>query len=134
MNSSLTPERRLARTLKAVGERYEAACLAVRRLQDVPATQLPGPLTELHHRLAALADHDAELSAARRDWESGGRPWNPELRRLVAEQTSRLEELLTAVQGCLARLEAARDQLRPELDVAVRRQAMQRAYGAERQR
>jgi GTP1/Obg family GTP-binding protein len=134
VNSNLTPDRRLARTLRAVGERYEAACVAARQLQDAPATQATGPLTELHHRLAAIAEQEAELSDVRRDWERGGRPWNQELRRLVTEQTARLEELLAAVHGCLARLEAARDQLRPELDVAVRRQAMQRAYGAEKKR
>lgn len=132
MNSSLTPERRLARTLQSVGERYAAACTAARRLQDALEADDSTSLTELQRHLTDIAAHEHALADARRDWERGGRPGTPELRQLLAEQTARLEELLAAVQGCLNRLEQARDRLRPELDVALRRQAMQRAYGAER--
>lgn len=131
MNSNPSLDRQLVRTLQSNGEKYDAACRIARQLRaqtsDGAVPNLES-LDDLQGILRQFPERDRELAELRLRWEQSGRPTGPELQRAVAEQTARLEELLSLVDGCVERLQSARDRLRPELDASFRRQSMHAAY------
>lgn len=135
MNSTLTLEQRLASTLQSIGKDYDAASAVLSRIQAPeggPAAADPRMLHELELVLANIAGRQRDMSAARQQWQSQQGRASPALRRVLDEQTQRLEQLLILVQRCEKGLVEAREQLRPELDSFSRREQMQRAYGGSR--
>lgn len=130
MSFSSTPDRQLVRILESVGRDYDAACSIARQLQGQEASSSPALETAnlLHDILNRVPASAQVLAEVRRQWERSGRPGGHEVQQIVSRQSAQLEYLLSVVGDSLQRLQAARDRLRPEVDLSLRNESAHRAY------
>ncbi|WP_145371361.1 hypothetical protein [Maioricimonas rarisocia] len=122
-------EQALVVRLRAMGDQYRRALSIVEGLSGDAAGQSPGDLDTLQQVMRDLGRMEAEIAPLRDQWRSWQKRPGSELAAEVAGQEELLKSLITRVGGVERALIERRGQLLPDVDAAVRRQQMRKAYG-----
>ena len=128
-NSVQQTERALVLRLKAMGEQYQRALAIVERLTGESIGASSRDLDTLQHVMRDLGRMEAELAPLRQQWQSWQTRPGAELAAEVSGQEQLLKTLIDRVAVVEQALLERRGQLLPEVDAAIRRRQMRKAYG-----
>lgn len=135
MSQPTTPFQELL--LNAYSEEAERYQRALQIAQALPGSFQGGNTGETElQQISTLLDEvrliEARIAETKRAWEDSGQKPDPKLKGVLQRVADLIEGLSGHIQQAEREATAQRNQLAPELDLAVRGHQMQRAYGAFR--